>query len=510
MLSACQKVENAKNGIARKEDAVRILVVADEPSKLEHFEDTLPAHTLDFADTGKALPRLTDYDATVVDIAEKRKLIPFLEKLYQKSPALCERTVVIYPSEEKPLRELLTTRGFRLADTYQTVPSIIKGLKERTYKRTGYRSAFPLLYSIAAAIIATILIWPLSTGTATEHGTCASCHQDVHREATTAKYRHSVVVDEKCAKCHIIESKNWNQKLVDQAISKEYTREALIPLKDIVDRNKKYTVKVVAWDRTSRRSAPFIIELEPEKITSIDAQPPSTLSIQNIRVEEIRHGIFSTATISWTTNEFTRAAVEYGEDKRYINVTPWEYAYSREHRVTLKGLKQGRRYHYRIILKDIFGNMIRSSDLIFDTEKPRYSQQSVSSISRGFPSIEKAEVVSIKGVPFILIRTDRPSRITITLKPKADDKTHGDGFLPPKTAQIDVCVECHRQSVSHPVGVSASSPNTVIPKNLPTLEGGIITCVTCHYPHGSDKPFFARMDFERDICIECHKKGPFI
>ena len=487
---------------------MRILIVTDDSSSPEHLEEILSkqGHTVEHADTEAALENIADYDTTVVAVAERKRLVSFLERLHHEWPGLCGRTIVVEYSKDCALEELICQGGFGLAPTYQAIPAMVEKMP---YTMRGSIRAFPLLYPLLL-IIATLLFLPPAPGTATEPGTCVSCHQDVHRNAITVKYRHSVVTDEKCATCHIIEQKNWDSRLLEQAISKEYTTEALVPLGDIAERNKRYTIKVIAWDKTSRRSAPVKLTLEPEGITPLETESPSTLSIQNIKVEEVRHGIFSTATISWLTNEFTRAAVEYGETRDYINVTPWEYAYSREHRVTLRGLKQGRRYHYRIILKDVFGNMIRSSDLLLDTREPRYSPQGTSSITRGFPSIEKAEVTSINGIPFLLVRTDRPARITVTLKASADDKTHGDGFLPPKTTQIDVCVECHNQSVSHPVGISASTPSTVVPRNLPTLEGGIITCVTCHYPHGSNKPFFARMDFERDICIECHRKGPFI
>ncbi len=495
--------------VSERRAEVHILIVTDRPSGPMELEELLSQrdHTVECASPEEARERVktADPSAIVVDMADRQRLLCFLKELGKEGPGLSKNTIVMVHGKDPFIEELLFRWGFKSTATYRKVPAII----DKLTRDTALSRAFPLLY-ILLAMIATFLIWPAGSGTAREPTRCVSCHEDVHREAISAKYRHSVVTDQKCARCHIIEPTNWNPNLVEQAISKEYTTEALIPLKDMVEENKKYTLKVVAWDETSRRSAPITVELEPENITPFELEPPSTLSVQNIRVEEIRHGVFSTATISWQTNEFTRGAVEYGEDKKYINVTPWEYSYSREHRVTLKGLKKGRRYYYRIILKDVFGNMIRSSEMILDIEEPRYPPQRRSSIARGFPSIERAEPVSIQGYPFLLVVTDRPSRVTVTLKSTADDKTHGDGFLPPKTAQIDVCIECHRQGVSHPVGISANSPSTVIPKNLPTLEGGIITCVTCHYPHGSDKPFFARMDFERDICIECHRKGPFI
>lgn len=73
-----------------------------------------------------------------------------------------------------------------------------------------------------------------------------------------------------------------------------------------------------------------------------------------------------------------------------------------------------------------------------------------------------------------------------------------------KEAGIDACLErCHRQGASHPVGVT-SKGNIRIPNSLPTAEGNIMTCVTCHTPHGGKAKYLARIDFKRDICVLCH------
>ncbi|OGP25990.1 MAG: hypothetical protein A2067_00630 [Deltaproteobacteria bacterium GWB2_42_7] len=71
-------------------------------------------------------------------------------------------------------------------------------------------------------------------------------------------------------------------------------------------------------------------------------------------------------------------------------------------------------------------------------------------------------------------------------------------------------MRCHAQGASHPVGIMSKGPKTKIPAELPTVEGGIITCVTCHYAHGGNKRYFARLDFQRDMCMACHTGAPFI
>jgi len=41
------------------------------------------------------------------------------------------------------------------------------------------------------------------------------------------------------------------------------------------------------------------------------------------------------------------------------------FGYSRHFRWTLKGLKKGRTYHYRLIARDPAGNVTRSPDAVF-------------------------------------------------------------------------------------------------------------------------------------------------
>jgi predicted CXXCH cytochrome family protein len=76
-----------------------------------------------------------------------------------------------------------------------------------------------------------------------------------------------------------------------------------------------------------------------------------------------------------------------------------------------------------------------------------------------------------------------------------------------KGVTIDACYQCHPPEdlgVSHPVGVGPGG-KTKIPDDLPTLEGGIITCFTCHNVHGSSRRYFARKKITKDVCISCHE-----
>ena len=105
---------------------------------------------------------------------------------------------------------------------------------------------------------------------------------------------------------------------------------------------------------------------------------------------------------------------------------------------------------------------------------------------------------------YVRITADEAVKATLFVTEAVEMNEHGFGLLPPRRAQIDACVKCHPQGVSHPVGVRSRPPGTRVPPDLPTIQGGVITCVTCHYPHGGNRRYFARLDVKRDICVTCH------
>ncbi|MBU0481020.1 MAG: NapC/NirT family cytochrome c [Proteobacteria bacterium] len=60
-----------------------------------------------------------------------------------------------------------------------------------------------------------------------------------------------------------------------------------------------------------------------------------------------------------------------------------------------------------------------------------------------------------------------------------------------------VCSRCHETQgqFTHPVGETVLDPRT----------GLAMTCVNCHYPHGTDFQFNLKLDGSKDLCIQCHR-----
>jgi len=74
-------------------------------------------------------------------------------------------------------------------------------------------------------------------------------------------------------------------------------------------------------------------------------------------------------------------------------------------------------------------------------------------------------------------------------------------------ANIDHCYSCHPHNdlgVSHPVRVYATKRGISIPPDLPTINGGMMTCVTCHVPHGAPGKQLIREMVKTKLCVACH------
>lgn len=77
----------------------------------------------------------------------------------------------------------------------------------------------------------------------------------------------------------------------------------------------------------------------------------------------------------------------------------------------------------------------------------------------------------------------------------------------PEEITIDICYSCHPKSdlgASHPVGIYAHGEDTIIPDDLPTVERGMLTCVTCHDPHAAIGKQLVREEVATKLCVACH------
>jgi predicted CXXCH cytochrome family protein len=354
---------------------------------------------------------------------------------------------------------------------------------------------------------------------------CKECHENIYKAAAEMVYEHSVVTDN-CGACHILSASNIKGEGTKSFKSSDLSEEVLLYLKGlpgIKSVGTSYLIEVEASDRYGRLSQKETLNFKPTEIE--DAFLKSSvrpvfdkISVDNISVE----GIFPEATISWETNVYATTTLEYGLTLSYGSKAftgKRRVAYYKKHVARLPELKRNKTYHFRITARDVSGRLFKSRGQSFTTkESVKYNSAAQQSLEDTPPVIEGIKLLrSAGGKVGVVVASSKPVRVTLNArenKSSNDSKLvvrHGAGLTSPKTSRVDVCVGCHNQGISHPVSITANTRTTRVPTDLPTLPGGIITCNTCHYPHGGNLKFFARIDFEdTTMCAQCHTTEPFI
>ncbi len=385
-----------------------------------------------------------------------------------------------------------------------------------------------ILSSVLLAIAVVFFIWflllaapgDLSWSRNEGSGGCKYCHSgskalelkldDVYARMAALQYRHSVVEEDKCEQCHIL--KGFKTGRVWEVASMYGQREQIFFLKDL-SWDRKYQLDLKVKDSAGNEVSANPLQLIPSQVGASmdnDQNPPL---IRNVAVAEIRQAVFLEAAIAWDTDKPSSSIVEYGLTPRYGETAVYEKIFAKGHKITIAGLKAGKQYHYRVISRDIFGNAAVSNDFMLDTSmKISGKGEGAKIIDKTLPEIKEANAFKIKGTKDIFLKflSDKPVKAYLTVSEPAEIDKHGFGLVPARISRIDACVKCHQQGASHPVGIRSKGLKTKISPALPTIEGGMITCVTCHDPHGGNKRYFIRMDFGRDLCISCHTGEPYI
>lgn len=361
-------------------------------------------------------------------------------------------------------------------------------------------SIFPLLF------IFTLLFNSSTSGTSIKSDACRRCHEKTYTKSLSNPYRHSVVL-ENCALCHI------NQKPENNI--RKSMRFPLIENDNILylgnlDEDKKYRMEIVATSSDRKSSEPVSIDIDTTNIWKFRGNFQPLQQISGVMVDEVKKSSFVHATISWDTDAYATSEIEYLSEGRYPRKSGTQDIFSRTHKITIKGLKHKRLYRFRVISRDIYGNILKSDEYTIDTSTELSHTKGPEDKELFAPFISLTRIFKVKerdGI-FLRLSTNKASEILLRLSKVNDrDDKHGNGFVPDRFSKIEICYKCHPHDSSHPVGVRARGQRIKTPDNLPTIEGGIITCVTCHNPHGGKRVYFNRADFRKDLCIECHVGG---
>lgn len=359
----------------------------------------------------------------------------------------------------------------------------------------------------------------ISLSNAKPPSNCKDCHsgakaverglEDVYAKIDSLPFKHSIVEEEKCDLCHII--RGFKTGRTWELSSPDAQKEQVFFLKDL-SWDRKYKVDLRIKDNSGKEIPTESVQFIPSQVSSSISNDQSAPLIKNVEVEEVRQKIFFEAVIRWETDELSNSVVEYGLTPQYGETVMSEKVFLKRHKVAIGGLKGGNQYHYRVLSRDIFGNINSSDDFILNTSEQVSKEEGVRGIDKSQLVVKEVSTFKTKETKDIYLKvvSDKPIRAYLTVNEPAEIDKHGFGLAPSRFSRIDACVRCHAQGASHPVGIMSKGPKTKIPAELPTVEGGIITCVTCHYAHGGNKRYFARLDFQRDMCMACHTGAPFI
>src|SRR5437773_753713 len=123
-----------------------------------------------------------------------------------------------------------------------------------------------------------------------------------------------------------------------------------------------YYFAVTAYDSSGVQSG-FSNEATAA-VTGGDKTPPVISAVSSSSVT------FSSATVTWTTNEQTNSQVHYGTSTSYGSTSALDPSLTTSHTQTLSGLAAGTIYHYRVTSKDAATNLVTSSDFTFKTTTP--------------------------------------------------------------------------------------------------------------------------------------------
>ncbi len=326
---------------------------------------------------------------------------------------------------------------------------------------------------------------------------CERCHS-VDEVAREAMYFHSPFSENECERCHGRSSQ--------QEIDLETTEVNWFMKRDFLGgkvyfflpkRLKSYTL---VFDAKGLEK-PIIFSPEMAKALPKSEEKPK---IQKIWLCGLEKGLWLEVEICVITNIPTEVNISCNG----IRGSSWD-EYLTYHQISLSRIKRDIHYLCKVKAEDIFGNIFEIRDFSF------------------YPSERSIVPLSISKAKKILVRPYYSPRKELLLSVSADGRVKfrlgvvknfsGQGVLKVegvkdhpilsslRWAALEACYQCHNRrslGASHPVGISIKQGMNE--GGLLPLYEGVITCATCHNPHGALESNFLRQQ-PPTLCLNCHK-----
>ena len=352
---------------------------------------------------------------------------------------------------------------------------------------------------------------------------CCSCHAEVCQEPAKKRYVHTPVLENHCTVCHV---KGGQPAPIKVAQSEKKKDKIDWFARDCEENDEHWfelptqfaSAKVALMAKAGGRKV-LRKEVELPSLDSAERFPFLTGDpvISDLRIIEVKRGVFLSATIAWTTDRITDAQVVYGE-KDLISSTALDDRWATEHKITITGLAAGKSYSFIAVSTDIYGNKAHSQEMALSThdffkkvERPKGKiPPQVNLRTRFFQQEDRL---------FAKFETDHPVAMRLGLNGGRIEKQIQNEINPevpmdhlemtdPYLLTIQVCFGCHPQSQgvhSHPVDIHPKA-GMRIPPEYSTMADGRISCMSCHQAHASNNEYRLTRAKRKDLCLGCHRK----
>lgn len=363
---------------------------------------------------------------------------------------------------------------------------------------------------------------------------CSSCHSDALDSGQGQDFVHAPFRSGACSACHINAAEGPSaqaQELEESEIAAvdvrwiyeyfEPVRSLFVPLS--ADEVKNMLV-VEIWDQC-RQKHQHIVPLPPLAQTSIlPSSPSSEVVLHEI---EIRRDPMRTDTVVVQCSAVVPVQGKVylsrnNEPPLAIDVAPGFHA---EVSVRIAGLESSSRYSLYFQATDMAGTVQKSPVQIFvPAQLPQQTSPAPAAECALNAEVHLYRATLAGEDSYMLkLRANQPVTLSVgMLKAQADVEgaaARRDGVdseiwsAHPQMAgayytNYASCRPCHADSfgpMSHPVDIVPGAHMRVNPE-LPLLEDGRISCMTCHDVHAGDDPYRLRLGSRQKLCNGCHER----
>jgi predicted CXXCH cytochrome family protein len=349
---------------------------------------------------------------------------------------------------------------------------------------------------------------------------CCRCHGAVCADSANRRYVHAPVLENMCAVCHV---RGVGQAAVEEKESTEavewFVRDNQEDDEHWFELPSTLAGAPLALLATAEGGTVLSREITLPPLEQAEPFPARQggAAISDLRVVEVKKGVFLTARIAWKTDTITDAQVFYGEGNLEAS-TFLDDRWDTEHEITITGLDGHRRYTFVAVSRDIFGTKTVSPQMVLSTDD-FYDETPASPGLQAQGELEvRARFYQEQDRFFARFASSRPVALRLGRNGRqgGSGSTGGEaGQIPDDHPQltdaysltITVCVSCHPDAkgpLSHPVDVLPKA-GMHIPPEYTIMPDGRLSCMSCHQAHASDNEYRLTTARRKDLCLGCHR-----